>query len=149
LAAEVWFYQLEQKPLPAALADLLERSAARGWRAVVRAAAPAQLEALDVALWTYRAESFLPHGVEGPDSARQPILLTAAAVNPNGARALFLVEGAAPEALEGYERVCLLFDGREEAALARARAQWKAVKAAGHAASYWQQNASGGWAKKA
>ena len=35
---------------------------------------------------------------------------------PNGAQALFLIDGAEPGALDGYERCILLFDGRDEAA---------------------------------
>jgi len=33
--------------------------------------------------------------------------------------------------------------------VASARKQWKAVKAAGHEATYWQQNEKGRWEKKA
>ena len=49
----------------------------------------------------------------------------------------------------------MLFDGRVEEAVAQARSQWAAVKAAAeakepaseapHALSYWQQNDRGGW----
>jgi len=41
-----------------------------------------------------------------------------------------------------------LFDGGDDAALAAARARWKAAKAAGHELAYWQQGARG-WEKKA
>jgi DNA polymerase-3 subunit chi len=33
--------------------------------------------------------------------------------------------------------------------LAAARADWKSVKAAGHEATYWQQDSRGRWEKKA
>ena len=49
----------------------------------------------------------------------------------------------------GYERVVLIFDGDDPEALDAARADWKKVKASGHAASYWQQDEAGRWEKKA
>src|SRR5918997_577658 len=39
--------------------------------------------------------------------------------------------------------------GNDEDALAAAREDWKRVKAAGHEATYWQQDARGRWEKKA
>jgi DNA polymerase-3 subunit chi len=81
----------------------------------------------------------------------QPIWLTtedAAPPAPNGARFLFLVDGAASAHLDAFERVLDLFDGTDEGAVAAARRRWAAAKAAGHALSYWQQGARG-WEKKA
>ena len=43
----------------------------------------------------------------------------------------------------------ILFDGNEPDRVEQARAKWKAVKAAGHDATYWQQNERGRWEKKA
>lgn len=148
--AELWFYHLERSELDQALPPLLEKCLQRGWRAIVRGTLEERLEALDATLWTHREESFLPHAREGAsDPARQPILLTTGDGNPNGAKALFLVDGAAPGDLSGYERACLLFDGRDEGALAAARSQWKQAKDAGIAASYWQEKAKGKWEKQA
>ena len=149
--AEVLFYHLQHQPLEAVLPTLLERSLERGWRAVVRATSDERVSALDDHLWTFSDESFLPHGTDRePDAAEQPIALTLADRNPNGAAVLFLVEGApVPEDATTYQRLVLLFDGNDEDALAAARAQWKGVKAAGHDATYWQQDARGRWEKKA
>jgi len=52
------------------------------------------------------------------------------------------------EEVQALERVCILFDGRDEAALQAARSQWKALTAAGCAAQYWSEE-SGRWQKKA
>ena len=147
---EVWFYHLEQTSLDQALPELLEKTLAKGWRAVVRAPTPERLEYLDGWLWSWRDDSFLPHGLEDePEAARQPVVLTTGPGNPNGAHALFLVDGAEPEPLEGYERAVVLFDGRDEAALAVARGRWAALKRAGATISYWKQTARGGWEKQA
>ena len=42
-----------------------------------------------------------------------------------------------------------MFDGNDEEALARARADWKKAKESGLAATYWQQDEDGRWQKKA
>ena len=145
---DVWFYHLERTGVEQALPELLERTLARGWKAMVRLRDPQRVEHLDGWLWTWRDDSFLPHGMaEEPNAARQPILLTTGFDNLNGAEALFLVDGAEPGDLAGYARCMVLFDGRDDAALAVARAQWSAIKAAGGQMSYWKQQARG-WEKQ-
>lgn len=149
-AVEVLFYHLERAPLERVLPELLEKSLERGWRAVVQAGSDERVEALDTALWTYRDDSFLPHGTASTGAPeRQPVYLTSGEDNPNGAAVRFLVDGAEAGDLAGYERAVYLFDGRDEAAVARAREQWSAMKQAGHAVTYWQQNERGKWEKKA
>ena len=148
--AEVWFYQLERTGLAQALPELLEKTLAKKWKAVVRAARRERVEPLDGWLWPWRDDSFLPHAVEGqPDLERQPVVLTVGQGNPNGAEALFLVDGAEPGNLEGYERCVILFDGADETAMAQARERWKALKRGGAAVSYWKQSGRGGWEKQA
>jgi DNA polymerase-3 subunit chi len=145
---EVWFYHLERTSLEQALPELLEKVLGRGWRGLVRTRIASRVEELDQHLWTWRDDSFLPHGPAGePHAARQPILLSAAMDNQNEAQALLLVDGAEPGDLAGYERVMVLFDGNDEAALATARAQWSALKASGAVLSYWRQKGRG-WEKQ-
>jgi DNA polymerase-3 subunit chi len=146
--AELWFYHLERSELERALPPLLEKCLQRGWRALIRGGAPERLEVLDDTIWTYRDESFLPHAREG-DPARHPIWLTAEGGNPNGAQVLFLIDGAEPGDLSAFERACLVFDGRDQAALESARLRWKAAKEAGIVASYWRESAAGKWEKQA
>ncbi len=61
----------------------------------------------------------------------------------------FLADGAEMADFSDYQRVVLLFDGNDNEAVEKARESWTAAKAAGHAATYWQQNERGGWEKKA
>lgn len=146
----LWFYHLEKSPLEAALPPLLEKCLQRGWRAVVRGPIAERLESLDQALWAWKEDAFLPHGMEGRDAAaRQPVLLTTTLGAPNGAKALFLVDGAAPDDVAAFERASILFDGRDEAAVVHARLQWKAAKEAGHDIAYWKETAVGRWEKQA
>ena len=148
-ACEVWFYHLERTRLDLVLPDLLEKTLARGWRALVRTAAAERVEALDDWLWAYRDDSFLAHGTTGePFAERQPILLSVGTENLNGAQALFLIDGAEAGELAAFERCVLIFDGDEEEAVARARRQWTAFKAAGHAVTYWKQGEQKGWVKQ-
>ena len=147
---EIYFYHLESRSLEQVLPTLLERSLERGWRAAIQASSNERVEALNTLLWTYREDSFLPHGAAGDGSPEaQPVFLTCEADNPNGADVRFLVDGAALEDLAGYTRVVHLFDGRDEAAVAQAREAWRAAKDQGLEVSYWQQDGRGRWEQKA
>ena len=147
---EIYFYHLESRSLEQVLPTLLELSLKRGWRAAVQAASEERVEALNALLWTYREESFLPHGTarDGHASAH-PIYLTTGDDNPNAAQVRFLVDGATLADASPYSRVAYVFDGRDAEAVSRARAEWQAAKARGDAASYWQQDADGRWERKA
>ncbi len=148
-ATELFFYHLDRRTLEDVLPTLLERSLARGWRAAVQAGNEERIEALNTLLWSYREDSFLPHGTarDGPAPA-QPIYLTVTDENPNGAQVRFLVDGAEIADPQPYERVVVIFDGRDEEAVASAREQWQAAKTQGLAVSYWQQDENGRWHKK-
>ena len=147
---EVWFYHLERTGLDQALPELLQKTLARGWRALVRSPEPERLEHLDGWLWSFRDDSFLPHGLASePLADRQPVLLTAEADNANAAQALFLLDDAEPGPLDGYERCLILFDGRDEAAVAAARRRWGDLKKVGHKISYWRQSDGGRWEQQA
>lgn len=147
---EVFFYHLEHQTLADVLPKLLERSLERGWRAAVQAASEERVEALNTMLWTYREDSFLPHGTarDGRPS-EHPIYLTAGEDNPNGAQIRFLVDGATLADCVQYLRVAYVFDGRDEAAVRAARAAWQEAQARGQPVSYWQQDETGRWQKKA
>ena len=147
---DVWFYHLERTSLDQALPELLEKTLARGWKALVRSTQRERVEHLDGWLWTYRDDSFLPHGVaDEPLAEHQPVLITTGMENANGADALFLIDDAEPGNVASYARCVLLFDGRDEAAVAAARARWSAFRQAGAAVSYWKQGGEGGWRKEA
>lgn len=150
MTTEVLFYHLERQPLETVLPVLIERTVERGWRAVIETGTAERVQALNALLWTYKPESFLPHGskADGP-AAEQPVYLTDGPDNPNGATVRFLVDGAAPADFAGYTRIVLMFDGRDPDALAAARGHWKTAKAANCKLTYWQQNADGRWEQKA
>lgn len=149
---EVRFYHLTVQPLERALPVMLERTLARGQRALIRGTDRARLDHLDGHLWTYDEASFMPHGREGDlDPSRHPIWLTDREGNANGAGTLFLIDGAnaGEDEMAAMEVVAILFDGHDEQAVEHARGQWRAATGAGLAAVYWAQSESGGWQEKA
>jgi DNA polymerase III subunit chi len=147
---EVYFYHLESRTLEQVLPTLLERSLERGWRAVVQASSKERVEALNTLLWTYRDESFLPHGSSSDGApGAQPIYLTGEDDNPNEAAVRFLVDGATLDDVGGYARVVYIFDGHDDGAVAQARDAWAKAKENGLAVSYWQQDDGGRWQQKA
>ena len=148
---EILFYHLQHQPLERVLPTLLEKSLERGWRVVVQTASEERAEALDAHLWTFRDDSFLPHGTwrEG-DAREQPILLTLHDDNPNGARVRFLIDGAPlPADVAAYERIVLIFNGEDPDAVDAARARWSGAKQNGFAVTYWQPDERGRWQRKA
>jgi DNA polymerase III subunit chi len=148
--ADVMFYHLEHQPIEKVLPMLVEKTLERGWRAVIQLGSQERLEAIDASLWTYTEESFLAHGTAQTGHATsQPVYLTTGDDTPNGAGVRFLIDGAVAARFTGLTRIVYLFDGHDTDAVATARSQWKAAKAAGCNLTYWQQSDSGRWEKKA
>jgi DNA polymerase-3 subunit chi len=149
-STEVLFYHLEQQTLEKVLPSLVEKTLERGWRAVVQAGSQERLAAIDLALWTYKEDSFLAHGTakEGY-AAEQPVYLTTTGETPNGAGVRFLVDGAEAESFTGFVRIVYMFDGNDADAVKVARGQWTAAKNAGCPVTYWQQSPTGKWERKA
>lgn len=146
----VFFYHLTRSSLEAALATLIERAIAKGWKVVVRTVDSARAEWLDMKLWLGPEEGFLPHGLASSrHSDMQPVLLTTGPA-PEGADCLMMVDGVevAAQECQFAQRVCIVFDGNDPSAVQRARSQWKDLTTAGLAAQYWSEE-SGRWEKKA
>ena len=146
-----YFYHLTTQPLERVLPMLLGKAREAGWRIEVRGVDGARMQALDAALWLGPEEGFLPHGLAGgPHDADQPVLLTMGEGAANAPTCVMSVDGAAvsPEEVHAMERVCVIFDGHDGAAVQVAREQWKTLTQAGCAAQYWSQE-SGRWEIKA
>ena len=148
---EILFYHLKGQTPEQVLPALLQKSLQRGWRVVVQASSEERVEALDAHLWTWREDSFLPHGTwRDAEAAEQPIVLTVNEENPNRATVRFLVDGAnLSSGSTGYERIVLLFNGDDPEALDAARTRWSEAKAAGTEVTYWQADDNGRWRRQA
>jgi DNA polymerase-3 subunit chi len=148
--AEVLLYHLDRQPLERVLPVLIDRTLARGWRAVVQAGSEERVEAISTALWTAGEETFLSHGTARDGNADlQPVWITTASDNPNGARVRFMVDGEFASDFAGLDRVVFMFDGRDEEARERAKQVWQDARTKGHDATYWQQDGAGRWQKQA
>lgn len=143
------FYHLTRSGLAETVGTIVTRALGQGWRVMLRCPDEGLAHRLDEALWLPE-EGFLPHAraTGGAADARQPVLIGPGRA-VNGARGLILVAGAEvePEDLPGLDRVWVLFDGGDEAAVAHARDQWRTLTGQGLAAQYWTDE-TGAWAKK-
>jgi DNA polymerase-3 subunit chi len=146
--ADIGFYHLTRTGPDQALPQLLGRTLAAGQRALVLCVSEERVAALDAALWQCADPDWLPHGTAADgDADLQPIWLTTDDASPNGARFLFLIDGAQSGRLDAFDRVFDLFDGNDETAVAAARERWIAAKAARHSLTYWKQGPRG-WEKQ-
>lgn len=146
---EYWFYHLEASTLEGVLPGLLEKTLSKGWRALVKLPED-KLESLDTFLWTFRDDSFLPHGREDePQAELQPILLSATTDSAKGFDAVFLIDGAEVADMDGVSRAMVMINGRASEDVQRERGRWKALKDTGAALAYYQQDDRGRWEKKA
>jgi DNA polymerase III subunit chi len=144
--AEVGFYHLTRTTLADALPRLLARTLSAGQRALVAGTTQDGLDRISAALWA--ADAWLPHGSQADgDADLQPIWLSLTVDPANGARYLFLVDGAGAGDLSRFDRVFDLFDGTSDSQVASARERWRQCKAENHSLTYWQQGPSG-WQKK-
>ena len=143
------FYHLMRAGLDDTVAMIVTRAVGQGWRVMLRSTDAAMLQHLDDRLWLGAEDSFLPHGLQGgAQDGDQPVLLGQGPIG-NGAQGLMLLAGAevAREEVAGLERVWLLFDGADEAAVQAARGQWTLLTGWGLAAQYWSDE-DGAWVKK-
>ena len=146
---DYWFYHLEHASLEAVLPQLLEKTRAKGWQALVKMSEN-RLPEIDKYLWTYRDDSFLPHGRDDePMSDRQPICLSHVASESGAAQCVFLLDQTDIVFSEMAERCIIIIEGQRSESVAYERARWKALKETDAIMSYWQQDDHGDWKKKA
>jgi DNA polymerase-3 subunit chi len=147
---EVLFYQLRGQAPEAVLPALVEKALERGYRIVVQAGSEERVAALDEHLWTFREDSFVPHGTDREsDAATQPIVLTMQAHNPNAANLRLLIDGASlPADSADYARLVVMFDGGDAEALAAAREDFAAARGRGHSVTWWEQDGDGRWQRQ-
>ncbi len=145
----VMFYHLTRSGADDTLMTLIGRARSRDWRVMVRGGDAGHMARLDQMLWLQPVDGFVPHGLAGGMmDADQPVLLGSGPVT-NGAKVLAVIDGAVPamDEVALLERVWVLFDGSDAAAVDCSRGLWRQVTEAGHAAQYWTED-SGSWQMK-
>jgi DNA polymerase III subunit chi len=132
------FYHLTRVPLEKALPSIAERVLANGERLAIVAEDEKLLTRIDALLWSYKPESFLPHGREGD----QPILLTADPSATN-AQNIALIDGQWREPALDFVRAFYFFDGET---IDGARTAWRGLADKGEVERhYWKQDDAGRW----
>jgi DNA polymerase III subunit chi len=148
--AEIYFYHLEREPAEDVLAVLIAKGLQRDLRMSVESPDRESLARLSEKLWSLEDVAFIPHGMaDEADAASQPVLLSMTDNNANASTFRFFINGAEPAETEAYERVSILFDATDAAALEKARGLWRGLKSDRHVMSYWRQSGQGGWEKQA
>jgi DNA polymerase-3 subunit chi len=145
---QVDFYHLTRQPLERVLPQIADKVLAGGGRLLVVAREGAARAKLDQLLWSYAAESFLPHAQAGGErDADQPVLIGEGAEPANGARNIALADGVWREEALGFDRAFHFFD---EDRIVEARAAWKGLADRDNVVrNYWKQNEAGRWEKAA
>jgi len=146
MTTTISFYHLLSTSRERAVPKLMEKALASGAKVVMLAGNDGVLKTMSDALWSNDAASFLPHGSRRDGRAEeQPIYLTAADENPNGADILCILDGSSPASIGSYSKVLDVFDGSREDEVAAARQRWAAYKTAGYALQYVKQQPGGSW----
>lgn len=146
---EIRFYHLQNQPLEQVLPALLNKAWQNGHKILVKTRAD-QVQNINDYLWTYRPDSFLPHGTKKEGHAEmQPIFITDEEENLNGADVLVTTHNAECAMQDQFDLCCEMLNGRIEEEVKAARERWKIYKDKGFTVTYWQQNERGGWEQKA
>jgi DNA polymerase-3 subunit chi len=145
---QVDFYHLTVTPVERALPGIAVKVVDGGGRLLVVSGEERQRRQIDASLWTWQADSFLPHAQAGAgDDAIQPVLIGEGVEPANGARFVALIDGVWREEALGFDRAFHFFDAEK---IAEARAAWKALADRdGVERRYWKQDENGRWSQPA
>lgn len=117
---------------------LVERIYGKGLRLYVQTASEQEARHLDRLLWTFRQQSFIPHGVRGEtDTELTPVLIGWNGDGPDTRPILINLAPALPSFAERYERVCEAVD-HDPAVRDAARERYRHYRRAGLALDHHQ-----------
>lgn len=146
MATTISFYHLLSTSRERAVPKLMEKALGTGAKVVMLAGNDSVLKSMSDALWSNDPASFLPHGgARDGNASEQPIYLTLAEENPNGADILCILDGSSPASIGSFSKVLDVFDGSKDDEVAGARERWAAYKKQGYALQYVKQQQGGGW----
>ncbi|WP_455478455.1 DNA polymerase III subunit chi [Bartonella sp. B10] len=146
---DILFYNLIRSTLEDVIPTLVERAMTRFGKVTIQCVNKERCDAIDTHLWVYSDESFIGHGTESDKYSNfQPVFLTTGQENPNDAKIRFLTEGAICSDINSYQRIVVIFDGRNDEQLDLIRTQWKKYKMENHNLTYWQQTKDFCWEKR-
>ncbi|MEG3180711.1 DNA polymerase III subunit chi [Sphingomonas sp. LT1P40] len=145
---QVDFYHLTITPVERALPGIAVKVVESGGRLLVVSGDATQRARIDHSMWTWQAESFLPHAQAGTgDDAIQPVLIGEAVEAANGARFVALIDGIWREEALTFDRAFHFFDADR---IVEARTAWKALADRdGLDRRYFKQDENGRWGQAA
>ncbi|MDC9701774.1 MAG: DNA polymerase III subunit chi [Alphaproteobacteria bacterium] len=146
--SQVYFYRLEVGSFESVLPRLLQKVLERGWFAVVQAVSPEVVKSIDSVLWTYSADSFLPHSADMDFfPSEQPVFLTSTLANPNESQVRFFLNCEPEMPFSDYERLVCIFDNFHEERLSVISRVGQKARSEGHEVICWVQTEKGKWVK--
>jgi DNA polymerase-3 subunit chi len=135
---EITFYVLADSSAEARLGTacrLIEKTFRHKHQVYVQVSDRAEAERLDELLWTFKAESFIPHHLVGDGPTPPPPVRIGHGALPPEARDLLVNLGpTVPAGFERFRRVLEIVGGGEETREA-ARQHWRQYKQQGYAVS--------------
>jgi DNA polymerase-3 subunit chi len=144
---KVDFYYLTRSPLDRVLPRIAQRLHDDGERLLLLSDDADQRRHLDMLLWTYAPDSFLPHAEAGAgDDGLQSVLIAPEPTGANAARNVAIVDGRWRDDALTFDRAFHFFG---EDHIAAARAAWKGLADREDVERrYWRQG-DGGWEQAA
>ena len=145
------FYQLAGDELDVLAAQLCDKSLAVGKKIIIYCDKE-MAASVSRALWVIRDLSFLAHGTDQDEGAEFASIWISTDLSKNQIEAEFAItlSGELVPDITSFERLFILFNGKDEASLTTARAHWKenASAHAGHC-RYFAKTDDGNWEQKA
>lgn len=115
---------------------LVERIRSEHLRVLIYCPDREQARHLDRLLWTFREDSFLPHGVVGSvDTELTPVLISSDCNPEIESQVLLNISDEIPHCIERFERVCEALDN-EEAVRTAGRERYRHYRAKGFPLSH-------------
>jgi DNA polymerase-3 subunit chi len=129
---EVLFVQTSVNRMEIRACEIAEENHARGRRLQIIAVDQEQAERLDDLLWTFKPDSFVPHGlwVGSPDEPDQPVVITTRKENVPGMDSLLMMGYCDVDLVSRFSHASHLVVDNEER-LDSSRRYWKLLKDAG------------------
>ena len=130
---EILFLEVTANRLEFRVCELAEGIYARGERLQILAPDSGQASRLDDLLWTFRPDSFIPHGLLKPAGADPalPVVITTREEPVPGIRHLLMLEFVSPEFMRSFVEAILLVVVVDHERRESSRRYWVQLREAG------------------